>query len=145
MVDRKRVELSLKACKALVLPLHYQPMKELIMKDSAGSRRLHARLECGHCGKEFWKPKKNLRYNASYCSRQCVSDANSARAAVKLECASCGEAFLRAFCKMKNSKHGVYFCSRKCKDVGQRLSNNIPAIRPPHYGEGKNYRVLALP
>lgn len=34
------------------------------------------------------------------------------------------------------SRHGIYFCSRTCKDKGQRLGG-IKVIQPDHYGTGK--------
>lgn len=45
---------------------------------------------------------------------------------------------------MKLSKSGFYFCSRKCKDLGQRIDSNISEIWPNHFGTGKcTYRDKA--
>jgi len=46
-----------------------------------------------------------------------------------------------------NSKHGVYFCCREHKDLGQRIGSGIPEIHPPHYGKENPkhaYRAKAL-
>jgi len=49
--------------------------------------------------------------------------------------------------KQKNSRHGIYFCSREHKDLGQRLEHGMTILHPSHYGTstGKyDYRIRAL-
>lgn len=48
--------------------------------------------------------------------------------------------------RLKRSRHGVYFCSRVCKDNGQRIGG-IEKIQPPHYGTRQiaEYRKMFSP
>lgn len=61
-------------------------------------------------------------------------------------CAHCTKSFYRSPSKLRNSKSGLQFCSRVCKDTAQRIGG-IKDIMPPHYGTGKiryDYRIKAL-
>lgn len=99
------------------------------------------------CGKMFEALAKEVkRGNAKYCSRSCSSRMLRGRQVeyIKLTCFTCGVEFEKNPSRLVNSKHGVYFCGRKCKDEGQRLENGITAIQPHHYGTGQaNYRKIA--
>ncbi len=91
------------------------------------------------CGNEYWIPK-HLISNRKYCSLACAhkkkidnySDHICPICEVKFKCL-----------KSRKTKTGFKFCSRKCKDLAQRL-NGISAIHPSHYGKGKSYRKKAL-
>jgi hypothetical protein len=57
-----------------------------------------------------------------------------------VSCSFCSKVFGKAKSRLK-SKHGVYFCSRICKDKGQSIEGGVTAIQPDHYGNGiHNYR-----
>lgn len=66
---------------------------------------------------------------------------------VELACAVCGKKFMSLVSKLNRSKHGVYFCGKEHKNLGQSMSYNL-GIRPPHYGQTTDgrwsYRVKAL-
>jgi 5-methylcytosine-specific restriction endonuclease McrA len=42
---------------------------------------------------------------------------------------------------MRNSKSGLFFCTRKCKDEAQRIGG-LKEIMPSHYGTGQPYRAI---
>lgn len=62
----------------------------------------------------------------------------------------CGISFKKRISHLGNSVHGIYFCSRKCKDAGQTIDGGVKEIQPPHYGTAsgdhryreKNYGIL---
>jgi predicted RNA-binding Zn-ribbon protein involved in translation (DUF1610 family) len=63
---------------------------------------------------------------------------------VKFTCAKCGNSFYSKPSRINNSKSGLLFCSRKCKDEAQRIGG-IKEIQPPHYKDGLfNYRQNAF-
>ena len=51
-----------------------------------------------------------------------------------LGCSNCGKGIDRVPSKLKATRHGFYFCSRKCKEKSQRLNGNCSEIQPSHYG-----------
>ena len=64
------------------------------------------------------------------------------------KCAQCGTDFYKRPSGFKNSKSGLYFCSRACKDNAQCLGG-VSEIHPPHYGTALNgtpstYRRIAF-
>lgn len=106
--------------------------------------RLFNHYSCDYCGVEYKKQARiagGSKYE-HYCSIRCGNSANVNNNLVTCECAHCGNQFTRTKARLKNSKHGVYFCSRSCKDKGQSY---IKEIQPDHYGNGEHsYRVKAL-
>lgn len=105
-----------------------------------GVRRRGIRVTCRICSTPFVCRVSRPR---DFCSRECSSKAREKR--VRLTCRRCGKAFERPANKAEagRRRHGVQFCSRKCKDLAQRLTGNCPEIRPPHYGTGAyEYRHL---
>lgn len=96
--------------------------------DSTGKKRQGIEVACATCGQLFQSRSDQVR---KFCSLECRSAA--AKTEVKLSCASCGDEFVRTPSKLKCSRSGIYFCSRKCKDDAQRLGE-IEAILPSHYG-----------
>lgn len=57
-----------------------------------------------------------------------------------LNCAQCDLSFKAKDSRLNNSKSGLFFCSRKCKDLSQRIGGMVE-IMPPHYtpSNGKSY------
>lgn len=99
-----------------------------------GKRRTLFEHMCA-CGKSFWRPKHR---SSKYCSNACAAQARQTKLVVT--CAQCGSQFERSRNKLTASKHGVLFCSRKCKDTAQSLTGLCPEIRPSHYGTSNDYR-----
>lgn len=90
------------------------------------------------------------RGNGKYCSKACMAAGISAKARERnkrepnVTCAHCSTRFSMSPSKMKNSKSGLYFCTRACKDTAQRIGG-IKEIMPSHYGEvPTKYRELAF-
>jgi len=62
----------------------------------------------------------------------------------QFNCALCQISFYRENRHVNNSKSGLRFCSRRCKDEGQKLKYNLTEIWPHHYGVNSNYRKTAF-
>lgn len=93
-------------------------------------RRLWSKI-CAVCSSPFWVPRNQLNRRVA-CSVLCSSKlrVNS----VKLACSTCLQPFERKQSHLKKSKSQFFFCSRRCKDIAQRIGG-LSAIQPPHYGE----------
>lgn len=109
--------------------------------------------KCQECSVNFQAELKEInRGNAKFCSRKCslkkglrIKVKKQKEAQIKITCSLCEKEIFRSSSKLKNSKHQIYFCSRKCKDNGQKISQGITQIHPPHYNLGQSkYRKKAL-
>lgn len=96
---------------------------------------------CNYCGKEF---SPDIHDPGKFCSRSCASKSRKGIPQKKRTkriirvCAYCSKEFQRIISDPE-SKTGFYFCSRTCKDLGQRVESNLPGLRPKHYKDGSNY------
>ena len=109
---------------------------------ACGRRKLVHRKVCTNCNMDYWSP---LSVRSKFCSQECTQEYDHVQNSIKLECAYCGNIFLRAKSKLKNSKSGLYFCNKKCKGIGRRLSSGLTDIQPPHYGTTNcDYRGRAI-
>lgn len=103
---------------------------------SDGKKRQAVSNECKQCNKEFFYRKRKDR-KQYFCSDKC----KYLFSRIEVSCALCGNKFLKRKSRLDKSRHGIFFCSRKCKDFGQRLDGGIEEIRPSHYGNGQyNYQ-----
>lgn len=119
---------------------------EPVYEEWGGRKRKCYPKECLWCEKTFYIPA-HMWEKYRCCSSECSQNLRHERNRVSLDCAVCGESFKRNPSEVKRSKHGVYFCSRKCKDEGQSISQGIAEIMPPHYGNGSGvgaYRRIAF-
>jgi len=104
------------------------------------NRRLYSK-KCETCGTDFHVPQHILQ-RRKHCSRSCHSQAVTSTD--QYVCASCGHAFVRPPSKARNSKSGLQFCSRECKEKAQSIGG-IATIQPDHYRDGASvYRQRAL-
>lgn len=110
-------------------------------RDFDGKNRILAKKECAICKKEFWIPKH--RFNrSSFCSLDCRNKGHSNKQ--KYNCAQCNKELLRSPSKTRQSKSGLFFCNRECKELAQSIGG-IKEIQPDHYGETHySYRVKAF-
>jgi hypothetical protein len=118
-------------------------MDEFILSDEYdGLRRKLYPHRCELCGTVTYVPKNRLK-GRRYCSTSCAQRGQRNR--VSLVCAHCGKVFERPASKDgRNTKSGLTFCSRACKDDAQRIGG-LEEIQPDHYGSGiRNYRVKAF-
>lgn len=105
--------------------------------DSWGQKRLGFKKNCKICNKEFVAKKNSGRI---YCSKQCFCKNRTLSNTTLIKCSFCGKEKLKTNSKIANGKHKIYFCSRKCKDTGQRIENGIKGIWPSHYSEHNNFQ-----
>lgn len=91
----------------------------------AGERRTLYPGKCVTCGKRYYRPKKNI---GKYCSLACRP-----RKSVECVCGYCNETFIRSKSKITNSRSGINFCSRKCKDRAQRYESGVDGAKPKTY------------
>lgn len=119
-------------------------MESFFIIDNQGKKRPAKKIICDSCGSEFLKSTRFLnKCKNNYCSRICASKGRDKK--VTQVCSYCNKNFQRR--ASSPSKSGLYFCTRKCKDVGQQIISNIKAIQPSHYGIGQGqytYRYTAL-
>jgi hypothetical protein len=110
---------------------------------------------CKFCNKSFLAETKELnRGFGLFCSRACSGKHNGEKRREKFEklnkpnvsCAQCSKPFYKSIAKQSQSRSGLFFCTRACKDIAQRIGG-IREIMPPHYGVTKSvtsYRKVAL-
>jgi len=110
--------------------------------DYDGTLRKYYNHNCQVCHGEYWIPK---HIKQIYCSPKCNGQAKSIRQTTDVICTRCGTNIRKRQSALLNGKHQKFFCSRKCKDLAQRLDGNCPEIRPSHYGNGiPDYRFLMM-
>lgn len=103
---------------------------------------------CNQCFKFFVARVADLKRNrAKYCSRKCCGEYRSTHLKIVIVntiCAYCNKMFYRNASKKVGSKSGLYFCTRKHKDLAQKIGG-IESIMPKHYGNGQHdYREIAF-
>lgn len=136
-MDQQGAAPCLLACKASVLLLSLQArMKTIEKKCTQCDRSISVRLV------------DHNRGHGKFCSRECSRRSQLGQIRKLSEpncsCASCGKAFYRTLSKKRNSKSGLQFCDRHCKEQAQKLGG-LRSIQPPHYGSGAvDYRKLAF-
>lgn len=104
------------------------------VKCADGKMRKAKRIICIHCKKESLQ-RITGRSVGKFCSKECgrlykISQRHT------LICSWCNKSFERPHSKLKNSRSGLAFCDRKCKESAQKLGG-IQAIQPSHYGTRK--------
>lgn len=108
-----------------------------------GKKRALYPSRCEFCHDWYYVPQKELK-RTKYCSKNCNNRGRRKR--VKVNCAQCGSDIEKTPSKLKNSKSGLFFCNRTCKEEAQKLGG-IKQIQPNHYGNGNGkwtYRERAL-
>ncbi len=101
-----------------------------------GKRRRAIKKICEKC-QTIFLTRKGVGKDR-FCSPKCSQTFTPNR--IKIQCSYCNNEFDRIPSKLQNSKSGLYFCNRECKEEAQKLGG-IKEIQPPHYGTGKiSYR-----
>jgi hypothetical protein len=103
-----------------------------------GKNRTLYGTACRVCGRTKWVPKHQLERTKT-CSVECRRQYKPRHIAV--QCATCTKEFTRPQSKAQ-SKSGLHFCSRACKEQAQKLGGRIE-IQPSHYNSNIAYRVKA--
>jgi len=98
--------------------------------DKTGRKRKGTEVNCLFCDKTFVTRKDQPN---KCCSKKCCNLLRRKR--IDLKCKHCGSKFNRTPSQLKLSRSGIYFCSRVCKDISQRIGG-IKEIMPKHYNSG---------
>lgn len=122
-------------------------LKEYIKKDSYGQKRTYVDFKCDFCNKFHSKEKRFLN-TKNYCSVSCFNlfrykDVEK----FSTTCSICNTNIIRNKSTKRRSRSGLFFCSKKCKNEGQKIKNNIQDVWPSHYGSGNgihSYRRIAF-
>jgi hypothetical protein len=103
-----------------------------IQKGGKNKRRKAETAICEYCKLPFLRA---LRFKTQrFCSKSCK--AKTMRTSLKVNCCFCGKEYLRKPSRLNNTKSKLHFCSRMCKDKGQRIENGLKAMWPTTYGVG---------
>lgn len=119
------------------------PQRGLMIKDKWGKWRKAISITCINCNNLSVVRTWSNRELTTFCSRECsdVYRANLKRTLIT--CAYCGKSSSKRNSALSNSKSGLYFCDRKCKDLGQQYEFGLKEIWPDHYGTREHvYRDL---
>ena len=106
-----------------------------VFVDKDGKRRRGIEKICPSCNIKF---VTRIDKEATYCSIKCSGIGKRNR--VTLTCSYCFKKFEKSESKLLNSKSGIYFCSRNCKDIAQRIGG-IKEIQPPHFGSSNGKQL----
>lgn len=110
-----------------------------ITEKKSGKKRKAENYSCENCSQKFLR-RINENPKRRFCCSKCYySSVRKQR--IEVCCSNCQKGFKLPFSRLKNSKHGVHFCSRQCKDFAQSLKGNCAMIRPSHYGTSQGREV----
>ena len=111
------------------------------IRDRAGDRRKGVKVVCTYCGKEFAKDIRFVTDKNNFCTVECSRKFRRAKR-IKVSCALCGASIEITPSRYSASKNKIFFCSRQCKDKGQRVGSPVACVVPGHYGN--SYRTLCF-
>lgn len=102
-----------------------------IVFSHSGKQREGEYAPCASCGAQFIRRAKPQagRAKSVYCSRACSGKMQRQR--VMVSCNSCGVEFEKLKKDLPNSRSGLYFCGKECKQKEQKVGGSIA---PSHYG-----------
>lgn len=102
--------------------------------DSDGRHRWLYPLICSQCNSTFHVPKHWILNNgAKYCGKVCAAKAKENKVAVT--CAWCNKNKVMQVSEKKNSRSGLFYCNRDCKEHAQSLGG-LKEAQLPHTGTG---------
>lgn len=100
--------------------------------DSLNKRRYGFIKKCKYCDRDFIV-RNSWKETVVVCSRFCGHATKEKK--MEVSCDWCNNLFCRVQSKFKNSKSGLNFCGKICKDKAQQIGG-IKAIHPSHYNDG---------
>lgn len=110
------------------------------IESTTGKKRYGELKKCCSCNRDY-VARKDWK-NVIACSSFCATKLRESK--IKLCCSWCGKETVKSPSKLNNSKHGLYFCNRECKENAQSIGG-IETIQPDHYGDGTaSYAARAL-
>ena len=102
---------------------------------------------CQYCSANFEVENRDFnRGRGKFCSKTCcgASKKGSRKVEPNTICSFCQKPYHVMASKLQ-TKSGLHFCSRSCKDLAQRIENNFTSLQPAHYGSGiTSYREQAF-
>lgn len=103
---------------------------------SDGKKRKGIWIDCKQCNQRHLS---RIRRNSKneFCSGRCARDYIKQNGSVTTICAWCKLEHTKKKSQLVNSKSGLYFCTRKCKDEAQKIGG-IKEIQPLHFGTAKD-------
>ena len=112
--------------------------------DSCGKKRKAENCFCDQCGISFLKDaRESKRSLKNFCTNDCRKKFSERNTKI-VKCSHCGCETKKSASRICKSKSGLFFCSRKCKDDGQKISNGLREVWPSHYGQTKDYQKIAF-
>lgn len=148
----KKVVFCSEACKGLHkarVDKERENSPEWELNPTDGHYRRKSLFVCDNCGKDFYSLVRSRNKNANnFCSVDCSVQHKKKmgieRGRVELECRMCGSLFTRKISSLSKSKSGIYFCSRKCTDLGRRVESGIREVQPSHYGTSDREKYFKI-
>lgn len=110
--------------------------KEVSYPSEPGKTRKLWEVICPTCGKKYYFRKSDIPIVGWEC-KKCHYN----RHTKIVTCSTCGRKIKKAISKLKNSRSGLYFCNRKCKEKQQAIGG---LLELPHYGSDTEYRQKAF-
>jgi len=113
--------------------------------ESEKSRRSAVQITCPSCNTNRVVTKKYIKKTLNRSGKYSLNCATCRRlkTLVKVPCSFCETEIERKIKDVKNSRSGLLFCNRKCKESAQKdfQNHNFDCIRPSHYIDGlSSYR-----
>ncbi len=109
-------------------------------RDKDGKMRTGVIGTCVICNSQYTTRVKRAE-KQKCCSTKCSRQLRHINHTVEIECSQCKTKFRKRSGQLLNSKSGLYFCNRKCKDEAQKIGG-IKEIMPPHYGTRESAYTL---
>lgn len=121
----------------------YECGEGVIRSDSwDGKMRTLYKRVCNQCEDDYYVPIAELK-KTKYCNKKCR--ALGSRKRIKVKCHTCKKDIEKTASKLKNSRSGLSFCNRKCKELAQSIDGGVKEIQPHHYDDGHSvYRRRAF-
>lgn len=110
-----------------------------------GRKSLAVNVICTFCKTEFLRArrfanKSSIKFCSTECKKQYDKEIRYENVIIDIVCHTCHKVFSKRRSKLNNSKSGLHFCSRKCKEFAQSIIGGCSEIQPSHYNSGNTYK-----
>jgi hypothetical protein len=103
------------------------------IEPTTGKKRYGLIKSCKYCCRDFIG-RLNWAHKAVVCSTFCKTETQKVEP-IELSCSWCNNLIYKEKNKLNNSRSGLYFCNRKCKEEAQQIGG-LEEIQPEHYKDG---------
>lgn len=104
--------------------------KIYFVEQNNGRKRLSTLHICPTCDRQF-AVRLSEKGNA-YCSKECRGKEKNTQ--LQFECGYCKNPVFKTSFRHSQSRSGIVFCNRECKDKASRIENGITEVWPKHFG-----------